>query len=185
MAFKAQRRAEERAALPDVPKTLTAREHALAHAYALTEWQGKPNASEAARQAGYQAGPSLRGTASQALARPHVQAELSRAREQLIAEQRLNLAWWRGGVILAHQRAVNSGDLANEIRTLEVAGKHLGAFDNANDGNDTAASVLAALSVLGARMNAARTLPEPAKVTVEARVMGVLRSGEADSQPEA
>ena len=144
--------------------------------------QGR-NHSDAARFAGY-TGSSAGSAGSRMANVPHVQDAISRARTSYLVEKEWTLEHWRAELNYQYRRTRDT-DTPSAVRILELAGKHLGAFEHSGDANGAAEALALLKALAGLSVSARLPSAAVAPLTIEARVSQALSPSQAEqgSQP--
>lgn len=152
---------------------LTVRQRAFAEA--LAQGNSQREAGELAGYANHDG--TLVRTARLPAVKEYIEQRINKARKS----EEWSVEWWRQELASLLADAATAGDLAIRARSLELAGKHIGAFEPSPDSGtaDRAAEVLLALGRLMSRDRAVSPLPQP--VDVRAGVYRVLSGGAEES----
>ncbi len=150
-------------------RTLTVRQQAFAEALA----QGKSQA-EAGQLAGY---ANDAAALSRTAHKPQILDYVKERQELAKRSQEWTLEWWRGEIAATLVDAANAGDIPSRFRGLELAGRHIGAFEPSPDSTAAARqdAILAALTSVMARQ--LESPPRSQELTARDTVYRVLDAG--------
>jgi phage terminase small subunit len=98
------------------------------------------NAAQAAIRTGYSA-KTAKETGYKLLTKVHIQAEISKRRQELAQKTAITQEWVLNNFVELHKDAKDAGDFQAAIKANELVGKHLGFFEKDNDQSKTSISI--------------------------------------------
>ena len=87
-------------------------------------------------------------------------------------EREISTRWWRAQVVSLYERANDAGDMRTVFRILEMAGRHLGAFDGSWRTTQRPQSAWEAVGQI-VSMSEANPLAEAVRTLADARAVAL------------